>query len=102
MRESDVILFVVDGQAGLNPIDRDLAKLLRKSKRPEVLVVNKIDHEKHEALEADFAQLGFDHSVATSSVLCRDITALAELTVALLPKSLLEYRQSYIEYYSFS
>jgi len=41
MRESDVILFVVDAQAGLNPIDQELAKLLRKSKRPVVLVVNK-------------------------------------------------------------
>src|SRR6476660_9456979 len=60
MRESDVILFVVDGQAGLNPIDQELAKLLRKSKRPVLLVVNKVDHEKHEALDADFAALGFD------------------------------------------
>src|SRR3954465_4181309 len=58
MRESDVILLVVDAQAGLNPIDQELAKLLRKSKRPVVLVVNKIDHDKHEDLESDFAQLG--------------------------------------------
>src|SRR5438067_13209248 len=34
MRESDVILFVVDAQAGLNPIDQELAKPLRKSKPP--------------------------------------------------------------------
>src|SRR3954447_14826983 len=59
MRESDVILFVVDAQAGLNPIDQELAKLLRKSKRPVVLVVNKMDHEKHDDLDTDFAQLGF-------------------------------------------
>src|ERR1043165_3372368 len=37
MRESDVILFVVDAQAGLNPIDQELAKPRRKSKRPVVL-----------------------------------------------------------------
>ena len=97
MRESDVILFVVDGQAGLNPIDRDLAKLLRKSKRPVVLVVNKIDHEKHEPLEADFAQLGFDNPVAISSAHGRGITTLLELVDALFPQSPIANRQSRIE-----
>jgi GTP-binding protein len=97
MRESDVILFVVDGQAGLNPIDRDLAKLLRKSKRPVLLVVNKIDHEKHDDLESDFAQLGFDNSVSISSAHGRGITGLLELVDALLPQSLIENRQSKIE-----
>src|SRR3979490_776595 len=67
MRESDVILFIVDAQAGLNPIDQELAKLLRKSKSPVVLVVNKIDHEKHEDLDADFARLGFDNSSPISA-----------------------------------
>jgi len=102
MRESDVILFVVDGQAGLNPIDRDLAKLLRKSKRPVVLVVNKIDHEKHEALEAEFAQLGFDNSVAISSAHGRGIATLLELVDALLPQAPFENRQSKIENSSLS
>ena len=97
MRESDVILFVVDGQAGLNPIDRDLAKLLRKSKRPVVLVVNKIDHEKHEPLEADFAQLGFDNSVAISSAHGRGIATLLELVDALLPQSKIDNRESTID-----
>jgi GTP-binding protein len=97
MRESDVILFVVDAQAGLNPIDQELAKLLRKSKRPVVLVVNKIDHEKHEALEADFAGLNFDHSVAISSAHGRGITTLFEVIDGLLPESTIENRESKIE-----
>src|SRR3954471_20631393 len=87
MRESEVILFVVDAQAGLNPIDQELAKLLRKSKRPVLLVVNKIDHEKHEALEADFARLGFDRSVAISSAHGRGISSLLETIDSLLPQS---------------
>src|ERR1044071_1335507 len=86
MHESDVILFVVDGQAGLNPIDQELAKLLRKSKRPVLLVVNKIDHDKHEALESDFAELGFENFFAISSVHGRGIPALLEIIDALLPK----------------
>jgi GTP-binding protein len=97
MRESDVILFVVDAQAGLNPIDRELARLLRKSKRPVMLVVNKIDHEKHEALEADFAELGFDNSVAISSAHGRGIATLLEMVDSLLPQSPVEKRESKIE-----
>src|SRR5947208_3597211 len=97
MRESDVILFVVDAQAGLNPIDQVLAKLLRKSKQPVVLVVNKIDHEKHEALDADFAELGFDQSVPISSAHGRGIGTLFEVIDALLPESRIENGESTVE-----
>ena len=97
MRESDVILFVVDAQAGLNPIDQELAKLLRKSKRPVVLVVNKIDHEKHEPLEADFASLGFDNSVAISSAHGRGVPTLLEAIDSLLPQSKIDIRNSKIQ-----
>src|SRR3954469_7483263 len=78
MRESDVVLFVVDAQAGLNPIDQELAKLWRKSKRPVLLVVNKNDHEKHEPLDADFAALGFANSVSISSAHGLGIPSLLE------------------------
>jgi GTP-binding protein len=97
MRESDLILFVVDGQAGLNPIDQDLAKVLRKSKRPVLLIVNKIDHEKHEDLEADFATLGFENLVAISSAHGRGIPTLLEMVDGLLPLSKIEDRESKIE-----
>lgn len=87
MRESDVILFIVDAQAGLNPIDQELAKLLRKSKRPVVLVVNKIDHEKHEDLDVEFSQLGFDNSIPISAAHGRGISDLLEVVDGLLPES---------------
>jgi GTPase len=96
MRESDVILLVVDAQAGLNPIDQELAKLLRKSKQPIVLVVNKIDHEKHEDLESDFATLGFDTSIPISSAHGRGIQTLLEAIDSLLPKSTIENPKSKI------
>jgi GTPase len=97
MRESDVILFLVDGQAGLNPIDQELAKFLRKSKRPVVLVVNKIDHEKHEDFDADFARLNFDSSIPISAAHGRGISELLEVVDGLLPKSAIENRESKIE-----
>ena len=85
MRESDVILFVVDAQAGLNPIDHELARMLRKSKRPVVVVVNKIDHDKHEDLETEFSQLGFETSVPISAAHGRGISGLLEIVDVLLP-----------------
>lgn len=97
MRASDVILFVVDAQAGLNPVDQELAKLLRKSKRPVVLVVNKMDHEKHDDLDSDFAQLGFENSVPISAAHGRGISDLLETVDRLLPQSAIENPKSKIE-----
>jgi GTP-binding protein len=97
MRESDVILFIVDAQAGLNPIDQELAKFLRKSKRPVVLIVNKIDHEKHEDLDVEFAQLGFDNSIPISAAHGRGISDLLEVVDGLLPESKIQDLKSEIE-----
>jgi GTPase len=97
MRESTVILFVVDAQAGLNPIDQELARVLRKSKRPVVLVVNKMDHEKHDDLDTDFAQLGFDTSIGISAAHGRGISDLLATVDRLLPDSPIENRERDIE-----
>src|SRR3954453_2543768 len=94
MRGSDLILFVVDAQAGLNPIDQDLAKTLRKSTRPVVLVVNKIDHEKHEDLDADFARLNFKTTIPISAAHGRGITDLLSTIDRLLPSSSIENREA--------
>jgi GTP-binding protein len=59
MRDAGLILLVVDAQQGLTPIDEELARRLRRSQRPVLLVINKVDHPKHQNLEADFQRLGF-------------------------------------------
>ena len=87
MRESNVILFVVDAQDGLTPIDQELARILRKSKTPVVLVINKIDHPKHEDLESDFARVNFASSVPISAAHGRGISGLLEIIDSLLPAS---------------
>jgi GTPase len=87
MRESNVILLVVDAQDGLTPIDQDLARLLRRSKAPVILVVNKIDHPNHEDLESDFARLGFAASIPISAAHGRGISGLLEMIDSLLPTS---------------
>src|SRR6267143_4879414 len=97
--ESDLLLFVVDAKQGLSPIDQELARLLRKSQRPIVLVINKIDDPKHENLAADFASLGFDNAVSISAEHGRGISELLDAISALLPAtaSEIENRESRIE-----
>src|SRR5213082_208098 len=85
LRESDLLLFVVDGKGGLSPIDSDLARTLRKSLKPIVLVVNKIDDEKHESLAAEFDALGFEQIVSISAEHNRGISDLLGAVDQLLP-----------------
>ena len=93
MREADVILFIVDAQQGLTPIDQELARLLRRSKRPVVLVVNKIDHPKHENLDLEFQRLGFE-SVSISAAHGLGIGSLVTTIEERLPLSTLNAQLS--------
>src|SRR5881227_793427 len=85
LHASDLLLFVVDGKDGLSPIDSDLARTLRKARKPIVLVVNKIDHDKHEALAAEFDSLGFEKIVSISAEHNRGISELFGIVDQLLP-----------------
>jgi GTPase len=85
LRESDLLLFLVDAKAGLLPIDEQLAHLLRKSRKPVVLVINKIDNEKHAPLAAEFDSLGFKSSIAISAEHGRGISDLLGTIDRLLP-----------------
>jgi len=85
LRESDLLLFVVDAKEGLSPMDEELARVLRKSQKPVVLVINKIDVEKHEALAAEFDSLGFKSSIAISAEHGRGILDLLDAIDRFLP-----------------
>src|SRR5437764_834332 len=87
LNESDLLLFVVDAKEGLSPIDEDLARTLRRSRKPIVLVVNKIDNEKHEPLAAEFDSLGFDRSISISAEHNRGTSELLDQIDQLLPSS---------------
>src|SRR5437764_98232 len=87
LHESDLLLFVVDGKDGLSPIDQDLARTLRKSRKPIVVVVNKIDNDKHESLAAEFDSLGFEKIVSISAEHNRGISELLGEIDELLPEA---------------
>lgn len=56
--EADVILLVVDGTEGLTAADEMVAELLRRSGKPVLITVNKVDHPLHEARRYEFFALG--------------------------------------------
>ncbi len=56
--EADILIFVMDGRAGLTPTDEEIANLLRGVPKPVFYAVNKIDTPKSSPLVADFYQLG--------------------------------------------
>ncbi len=55
--EADKIIFLVDGKNGINPIDYDIANVLRRSKKPVYLAVNKIDSPERFDMVSDFYAL---------------------------------------------
>jgi len=58
VNEADAILFIVDGRLGITPIDHEIAGLLRQSKRPIYLLVNKLDSPELEINKNEFYSLG--------------------------------------------
>jgi GTPase len=88
IRNSDVLLFLVDAKDGLAPLDQELARTLRKSRKPVVVVINKIDNERQENLAADFASLGFQQTNSISAEHNRGISELLETIDQLLPSPL--------------
>ena len=85
LRESDLLLFVVDGKEGLSPVDAELARMLRKSQKSVVLVINKIDTEKHDPLAAEFDSLGFENIISVSAEHNRGISELLDAIELQLP-----------------
>ncbi len=84
--EADLILFVTDGQSGLNPVDEELAAFLRETGKPVILVVNKIDGEKLESVIPEFYRLGFDKVVGISAKNKRNLEELHEAIAPYLPE----------------
>ena len=64
---ADVIVFVVDGKEGLTAADHEVATMLRKSKKPVVLVVNKVDSLKEEENAWEFYNLGIGDPITISA-----------------------------------
>jgi GTP-binding protein len=79
--ECDVVVFLVDGRAGLAPQDLNIADLLRKSGRPVVLAVNKAEGLPPERTVAEFHELGLGEPIAISSAHGEGVRGVIELAL---------------------
>jgi GTPase len=85
IEEASAIVCIVDGHAGLSPVDHDTVRLLERSRKPVFVAVNKIDGPARDELVHDFHALGVDRLFPISSAHNRGIYDLLDAVVAALP-----------------
>ncbi|NPA12397.1 MAG: ribosome biogenesis GTPase Der [Aquificae bacterium] len=83
---SDMFIFVVDGKEGLTQGDRDVAEILRRTKKPVIVAVNKIDDPSKEDRAYEFYELGFDKVVPVSSIQKLGVADLLDYVVEHIPE----------------
>jgi GTPase len=85
--EADLILFVVDARAGITPGDEELAAILRRARKPVLLLANKIDDPDQDALAFEFHRLGLGDPVPLSAQHGHGTGDLLDAVVTMLPGS---------------
>lgn len=90
--EADAILFMVNAEDGITPMDEDVAKLLRKVTKPVFLVVNKVDNNQREQDAYEFYNLGLGEYYSISSMNGSGTGDLLDDLVKILPETEEEVR----------
>ncbi|MDP1805030.1 MAG: ribosome biogenesis GTPase Der [Acidimicrobiales bacterium] len=85
IKGADVVLFVADATVGITEEDDRVAGVLRRAKRPVVVVVNKVDSEHRETDAWDFARLGLGEPMSVSALHGRQVGDLLDEVVNRLP-----------------
>ena len=85
VEEADLVLLVIDARAGLVAGDEELADILRRSRRPVVVVANKVDDAAHEAGALELHGLGLGDPIAVSALHGRGTGDLLDAVVERLP-----------------
>jgi len=88
MKESAVVLLVVDARDGFTPQDDELLQLVRKSGRPFMLVVNKVDGLNEANVMAEFSELGIVPMVFVSAAHGKGVHGLLDEAFELMPEAL--------------
>jgi GTP-binding protein len=85
IEEADAILFVADRETGPTAVDTEIAALLRRSSKPIILAINKVDSEHHEVDAHDFYSLGLGEPVPVSALHGRRTGDLLDLLTDAIP-----------------
>jgi GTP-binding protein len=83
--EADLVLFVVDARAGVTPGDEEVADILRRARKPVLLIANKIDDPSQESLALDLHRLGLGDPIPISALHGYGSGDLLDLIVGELP-----------------
>jgi GTP-binding protein len=83
--EADLVLFLVDTKTGITPGDEEIAAILRRTRKPILLIVNKIDDPSRDADAVEFHRLGLGDPIPVSAVHGHGTGDLLDLIVARLP-----------------
>ncbi len=87
METADVIMFIVDIKTGITESDMQVANILRRTKKPIVLVVNKVDNMKEEPLDIyEFYGLGLGEPIPVSSGQALGIGDMLDVLVSYFPE----------------
>lgn len=87
IEEADLVLFIVDGRAGLMPTDNDVAQQLRNDGKQVRLVINKTEGEQREMVAAEFYALGLGEPQVISATQGRGFTELLQEIKVCLPEA---------------
>ncbi|HEY2072345.1 MAG TPA: GTPase, partial [Gaiellaceae bacterium] len=68
VEEADLVLFVVDAQIGITPGDEEVAQILRESHKPILVIANKIDDPRQDALAFELHRLGLGDPIPISAL----------------------------------
>ncbi len=85
LTEADVIIFLVDVQDGVTPLDLEIAARLRPGSKPIMLVANKADNIKLESVAGEFYELSLGEPLAVSAHHGRGTAELLDNIIELLP-----------------
>ncbi len=86
LEESDVVLFVVDTEKGINTLDKSVAAVLRQQDKPVIVIANKSDNEERRLNASEFYELGFEEIFPISAISGSGTGELLDRVVELLPE----------------
>lgn len=84
--EADVVIFIVDGRAGITPQEYIIADKLRRAQRPVLLAVNKTEGMQKAVVSADFHEMGLGEPLSISSAHGEGVKDLIELALENFPE----------------
>lgn len=86
IEEADLILFVVDAREGVSSEDQEVAQMLRKTRKPVLLVANKVDDFKRHLDYVDFYSMGLGEPLPFSAMHGMNIDSILDQALAMIPE----------------